>query len=86
MSGARQCYVVGAYVPPNDRPSVRRVEKGLRAAPEELELILVGDLNMRLGNPHDEREEDLVTALSDRGLVIMIDHFLPRRRYQGTGS
>ena len=48
-----------------------------------LELIQMGDLNTPLDDPHDEREEDLATALADLGLVNMTDHFLPRRQYQG---
>ena len=77
--GARRWYIVGAYVPPNNRPSVHRVEQALQAAPAGLELILMGDLNAHLYNPHDKREEDLAMALADRGLVNMTDHFLPRR-------
>ena len=54
--------------------------------PEGLELILMGDLNTRLGKPRDKREDDLVTALVDQGLVNMTDHFLPRRQYRGAGG
>ena len=31
-------------------------------------------------------KKDLATALADRGLVKMTDHFLPRRRYRGAGG
>ena len=41
------------------------------------------DLNVQLGDPCDKHEEELATALVDRGLVNMTDHFLPRRKYQG---
>ena len=84
--GARRRYVVGAYVPPNDRPIVHRVEQALLAAPTGLELILMGDLSSRLDNPQDKQEEDTETALADRGLLNMADHFLPRRRYRGVGG
>ena len=43
------------------RPSVHCMDKALRAAPEGLELILMGYLNMRLGYPRGKREEYLVT-------------------------
>ena len=36
--------------------------------------------------PNDEDDEDLATELADRVLVNMIDHFLPRRQYRGTGG
>ena len=40
-------------------------------------MILMGDLNARLGDPYDKRKEDLATALVDRVLVNMTDHFIP---------
>ena len=85
-SGARRCHVVGAYVSPNDRPIVHCVEQALQAAPTGLELILMGDLNVRLGDPCEKHEEDLATALADQGLVNMTGHFLPRRQYRGAGG
>ena len=85
-SGSRRWYVVGAYVPPNNRSSVHHMEQALKAAPTGLELILMGYLNAPLGEPCDEREEDLETALADRGLVNIIDHFLSQRRYWGAGG
>ena len=46
----------------------------------------MGSLNARLGDPRDEREEELVMALVDRGLVSMTDYFLPRIQYWGAGG
>ena len=82
-SGARLWYVVGEYFPPTNRPSLYRMEQALQAAPKGLELILMGDLNAQLGNPRDEHEEDLVTALAEQGLVNMTYHLIPRRQYWG---
>ena len=84
--GARQWYIVGAYMPPNDGPRMHCVEQALQAVPKGLELILMGSLNARLGDPRDEREEELVMALVDRGLVNMTDYFLPRIQYWGAGG
>ena len=58
---------------------MHHVDQALQAAPTGLELILMGDLNVWLGNPRDEREEDLATGLVDQGMVNMIEHLLPRR-------
>ena len=44
-----------------------------------LELILMGDLNSRLGKPRDKRDKDLATELADQVRVNMTDHFLLRR-------
>ena len=49
-------------------------------------MIMMGDLNARLGDTCDKREEELAMAMADRGLVNMIDHFTPWRRYMGAGS
>ena len=77
MSGARRWYVVGSYVPPNNVPDLNHVEQVLRLMPKGLEITLMGDLNERLGYPCDECEEDLETTLVDKGLVNIIDHFMP---------
>ena len=61
------------------------VGQAIRAAPKELYMILIGDLNSLLGYLLDEREKDLVTALLDRGLFNMIDYFMPRKSYKGAG-
>ena len=49
-------------------------------------MILMGDLNAHLRDPRDKREEYLAMALVDRGVVNMIDQFMPQRRYRGAGS
>ena len=64
-------------MPPNDVLDVHRVEQALKAAPKGLEIILVRYLNVRLRDPCFEREEDQSTALVDRGLVSMTEHFIP---------
>ena len=79
--GSRRWYAVEEYIPPNDRPSLHCMEQGLKASPTGLDFILMGELNVRLYNPCDEREEDLATALADQGLVNMTDHFLSRQQY-----
>ena len=43
----------GVYIPPNNVPAVHRVEQVLRAAPNGLEMILMGNLNVCLGDPFD---------------------------------
>ena len=65
---------------------VHCVEQALQAAPTGLELILMGDLNVRLGDPCEKQEEDLATALADQGLVNMTGNLLPRRQYWGAGG
>ena len=40
-------------------------------------MILMGDLNARLGDPSEKREEELAMALVEGGLVNRTDHFMP---------
>ena len=49
-------------------------------------MIVMGELNERLDDPRDKHEEDLVTALADRGLVNMKNHFLTSKQYWGAGG
>ena len=48
MLGERRWYVVGAYVPPNNGPTMHCVEQAPKAAPKGVEVIMLGDLNVRL--------------------------------------
>ena len=73
-------------MPPNNVPYVYRMDQALREANKGLDMILMGDLNKSLGKPCTKCKEDLETLLSDRDLVKMTDHFLPRRRYRGASS
>ena len=55
-------------------------------APKLLEIILVGDLNVQVGDPHDKHQEDLVIALVNRGLVNNIYPFMAHLQYRVAGS
>ena len=65
---------------PNDVPAVQCVDQALISAPKGMEMILMGELNARLEYPRDKREEYLVTALVEKGLLNMTNHFMSRRR------
>ena len=72
-------------MPPNDVTVVHRVEQAIEVKPKGDETILLGEQNARLGEPCEECEEDLATALSDYGFEDVIRHFTPRRWYRGWG-
>ena len=59
------------------RQCVNCLDQALKAAPKGGEVILLGDINMRLRDLRDNLEEDLVTALVGCGLVPMIGNFFP---------
>ena len=51
---AKIWYVVEAYVPPNNVSFVHYMEQAQRATQKLFQMILMGDLNTRLGDPHDK--------------------------------
>ena len=66
-------------------PSVFRVKHALEPALKRVEVILMRYVNVRLHEPHNKREEELVMVFKDRGLFYMTAHFNPWRRYKGGG-
>ena len=85
MMGLWRWYVVRAYVPPNNVTDVYCVKQALVAALRVVEIVLLGDLNMRLWELHNAQEEELVTLVADGGLVDMTAHFMAWRLYRGDG-
>ena len=68
-------------MPPHDALAVHRINQALEVAPKEMEFILLGDINVRLREPRDDREKNLVTSLAGRGMTDVTAHFTPRRQY-----
>ena len=53
----------------------------LKERPRGAELLVAGDLNVKLSEPEGDRRGEEITALiTTEGLEDMSDHFLPRRR------
>ena len=85
-SESRRWYAIRAYVPPNDAPYVHRIKQALDEAPKGMDIILLGDLNIRLRELRDSREYELATVLADSRMGDMTAHFMSRWRYRGTES
>ena len=77
----KRCYVVGAYVPPNDLPAVYHMTHYLTCGTEGVVKLLVGELNAFLEHPRYQQEEHLATVVAIHGLKNQAQHFTPRRRY-----
>ena len=56
-TGRRRWYVIRSYVPQNDAPTCACVEQVIGNAVKGVEVILMGDLNVRLLEPYDAWEE-----------------------------
>ena len=79
-TGARQWYIVGRYLTPNDTSMIERVVEALRERHKGEELLVAGDLNINLAAPEgDRREADIATTISSEGLEDIAPHFLPRQ-------
>ena len=73
-------------MPPNNEPTVHRVEQALLHGLDGLETLLVGEINARLAQPWYRHKEDLATAIVNCGLVEQKLHFISIRRYRGKGG
>ena len=69
----------------NDAPTIFHMEQALGQAAKGVEVIILGYINIRLGEPRITQEEELATVVVDCGLEDMTDHFMPRWRYRGDG-
>ena len=70
---------MGSYIPLNGAPTIARMEEALGKSAKGVDIMLLGDLNVRLQEPRN------ATVVAACGLEDMTDHFLPRRRYRGGG-
>jgi hypothetical protein len=65
----KQIYVVGTYIPPNCTRGVEDIHRAAEAYPAGCKLLVMGDLNINIGFPHDKWEEVIVDLLDEQGLV-----------------
>ena len=54
-SGARRWYIVGCYLAPDDTSTIERVAEALRERPKGADLLVEGDLNIKLADPEGDR-------------------------------
>ncbi len=69
MTGDKQIYVMGTYIPPNCTRGVEDIRRAAEACPVGCKLLVIGDLNINVRFPRDEREEVIVDLLDKLGLV-----------------
>ena len=85
MTGLRRCFFIGEYVPPNDVPTVTCMEQALVNAPKGVEVIILDDLNVRIQEPRDVQEEELVMVVENYRLEDMTAQFMTSRSYIRVG-
>ena len=69
--GAVRFYVVGCYIPPSN---------ALAQRPKGCKPLLIGDLNIDLEYPRDERDDEVAEECDANNLVCMSRHFRQQRR------
>ncbi len=68
-TGDKQIYVVGTYIPPNCTREVEDIHRAAEACPVGCTLLVMGDLNINVGFPHDKQEEVIANLLNELCLV-----------------
>ena len=85
VSGATRWYIVGCYIPPNDLTTLTHVEQAWQACPRGCLPILLGDLNVNLAAPRDERDETIAEQVDAMALSDMSAHFRQRSGKRSSG-
>ena len=69
VTGDKQFYCMGIYIPPTDRMGVEDLRAAWEACPEGCIPLVLGDLNIKFNEPWDKREEVICDLLNDINLV-----------------
>ena len=80
VTGRKRIPLVGVYIPPNDQSTLEHVHRAFNRFPAGSKPLLLGDLNINLANPRDDREVVIAAAMANHGLSSMLDSFLQRKR------
>jgi hypothetical protein len=70
--GDEQFYCVRLYIPPNCTRGVEDIRQAAEACLVGCKLLVMGDLNINVGFPHDKGEEFIVNLLNKMCLVDLL--------------
>jgi hypothetical protein len=86
VTGVERYYAVGCYIPPTDLTTLTHVEGAWNKCPKGHIPILLGDLNINLASPRNERDEMIAEQVQDvMGLIDMSCQFKQCRRARARG-
>lgn len=85
LTGKHRYYVVGCYVPPSEMDTFDHVESAWGQCPKGFTPILMGDLNVDLETPSDERDDRVAEWCDTQDITCMSRHFRQRRRKRARG-
>ena len=73
--GATRWYIVGCYIPPTNLTTLMHVKQVWLACPKSCLPILLGDLNVNLAAPCNERNNTIAKQVDIMALIDMTSHF-----------
>ena len=65
VTGSTRFFAVGCYIPPNDLSTLATIKKAWSECPRGHTPILLGDPNVNLCSPWNERDEQIAEAVED---------------------
>jgi hypothetical protein len=83
--GATRWYIVGCYIPPTNLTTLTHVDEAWRACPKSCLPILLGDLNVNLAAPCNERNDVIAKQVDAMALINMTSHFCQWRGRRSQG-
>ena len=85
ITGNEQFYCMGVYIPPTDTMGVEDLRAAWEACLDRCMPLVLGDLNINVDKPRDERDEVILDLIDDIDLVNASRRYTPRRpRWQLT--
>jgi hypothetical protein len=81
ITGSTRFFAVGCYIPANDLSTLATIKQAWSKCPCGHTPILIGDLNINLRPPRDERDQKKSEVVEDvMGLSDLSQHFCQRSR------
>ena len=71
-------YVVGCYIPPHDLGTLEKVKAAWAECPKGFIPMLIGDMNIDLDSPRDDREETIAEQCDAWDITDMAAQFWQR--------
>ena len=77
-SGTTRYYIVGCYIPPNDKTTLTHIEQAWMACLKGFLPFVFRGLNTNLAAPRNERDEMIAEQVDTMNMVDMSSHFCQR--------
>ncbi len=76
---------MGCYIPPTNLTTLMHINEAWWASPKGCLPILLGDLNVNLAAPRNERNDTIAKQVDAMALIDMSSHFYQRRGRRSQG-